>query len=90
MDKNLYLQAIARKCMQEIDSMDILYSRHIEFKVNTRAKSRFGICRHKASGLDIIEIMEDLVDPSKLKPLKETIIHEVLHTCDKCQNHGIL
>ena len=57
--------------------------------INTRAKRRLGCCI-KRDGHYTIEISSDLIDePSRSKLLTETILHELLHTCPDCANHGV-
>lgn len=54
-------------------------------KVNTRAKRRLGCCYYQ-SGRYWIEVSESLLDNDGL--LRQTLIHELLHTCPGCRNHG--
>lgn len=55
--------------------------------INTRAKGRFGQCK-KRNGSYLIEISEHLTQAEN-KYIKETLAHEVLHTCPNCMNHGL-
>lgn len=56
-----------------------------EVLVNTRAKRRLGCCFFK-NGVYTIEVAGSLMDsPEKLR---ETLAHELLHTCPGCRNHG--
>lgn len=55
--------------------------------INTRAKGRFGQCK-KNNGYYSIEISEHLTQAEN-KYIKQTIAHEVLHTCPNCMNHGV-
>lgn len=59
-------------------------------KVNTRAKKRFGLCTYKSmTGTYEISISAFiLADDTDENAVMETIIHEILHTCDGCMNHG--
>lgn len=84
------LQMIANECMEELDALDIPYSNDVEFRINTRAKRRWGKVSRLPDGGFRIEINSSLLDESNdcLRGLKNTIIHELLHTCDGCMNHG--
>jgi predicted SprT family Zn-dependent metalloprotease len=54
--------------------------------INTRAKGRFGQCK-KRNGKYLIEISQYLTQAED-KYIKETLAHEILHTCPDCMNHG--
>lgn len=54
-------------------------------KVNTRAKRRLGCCFCQ-SGRYWIEISQTVLEDEDL--LKQTLVHELLHTCPKCRDHG--
>ena len=81
------LNAIAQECMKMLDDIGIEYGKIMEFKVNTRAR-RWGQCK-RVSGVYSINISATLLDESNdIDGLKNTIIHELLHTCNGCMNHG--
>ena len=56
--------------------------------LNTRAKKRYGRCILQ-NGTYTIEISAYLVDAG-LRTIHEVVVHEVLHTCPGCMNHGPL
>ena len=56
--------------------------------VNRRAKKRFGQCILK-NGVYTIELSERLCNAPE-KSCKQTIAHELIHTCKGCDNHGNL
>lgn len=71
-----------------LDETGIIIGRVKEYKVNTRATGRWGQCRKEADGF-VIEISSVLLNErNPEKALIETLLHELLHTCDGCQNHG--
>lgn len=51
-----------------------------------RAKSRLGLCRHEKWG-NYITIATRLVERHSDKEIKDTILHEFLHTEPGCRNH---
>ncbi|MCR5482189.1 MAG: hypothetical protein K6F52_05280 [Clostridia bacterium] len=56
--------------------------------INTRAKCRFGACRRDyKTGSFIIELAEAMLT-APLKSIRQTLIHEVLHTIEGCHSHG--
>ena len=56
--------------------------------INRRAKTRFGCCRTK-NGVHTIEIAAALLSGEE-RFIRQTLAHEVLHTCPGCANHGPL
>lgn len=83
------LNEVAKQCMDELDSIGIQYGNVVEFKVNTRAKSRWGQCKYIGSGKYSININADLLDErTGIDGLKNTIIHELLHSCNGCMAHN--
>ncbi|MCI8920360.1 MAG: SprT family zinc-dependent metalloprotease [Acutalibacter sp.] len=58
-----------------------------QVQVNTRAKRRLGCCRFR-EGMYTIEVSAGILQSPDL--LKETLLHELLHTCPGCRNHGPL
>lgn len=61
-----------------------------EVVVNSRAKSRFGVCRMVPGEYDFqIELNSELLKAKEEKALN-TVVHEILHTVKGCMNHGPL
>ena len=82
------LQKYAAVCMQQLDRLHIRYANNIEFKVNTRATSRLGVCK-KSGDCYTIEISSALLDERTplQSGLMDTLMHELLHTCYGCMKH---
>lgn len=81
-----------REVLAEADAIRIPYSKNLNrhITINKRAKSRFGCCKKIKRGIKTefeIEISHRLLfcDP---KMVKQTLAHEILHTCPRCDNHG--
>lgn len=79
-----YLWEVTIECMRELDALNIPYGKVREVTINTRAKRRWGQCR-EVRGLYYISISDRLLENKD--GLKNTIIHELLHTCPNCMNH---
>lgn len=81
------INALLKEVIAEARALKIPVSHLIspEVTINKRAKMRFGCCRKKGLGW-VIEISDKLLtaDP---KIIKDTLAHEILHTCRGCQNH---
>ena len=72
----------------ELRALGIPLSRRIlpRVKVNTRARRRLGCCYARPDGTFEIEVSARLrEDPAALR---QTLAHELLHTCRGCRNHG--
>ncbi len=57
---------------------------HVE--INDRAVTRFGCCRYR-DGQYTIEVARRVAQGPE-QSLRETLVHELLHTCYGCRNHG--
>lgn len=84
-EPNVQLEALRLK----LKGAGIPLSGHIhpEVIVNTRAKRRLGCCIYR-EGMFYIEIAQRLLAEDQRELLEETLVHELLHTCYGCQNHG--
>lgn len=85
------LWVYAKKCMKKLDAIGIQYGTIKEWNLNTRAKRRWGQCRKLPEGgysinISAILLQDDVSDAV----LENTIIHELLHSCKGCMNHGVL
>lgn len=87
------LNFLLEECLKELETIDIRpYGKILSIRENSRTKSRLGCCRQIKGGLFPqyqLEISIMLKEWESQK-LKEVIIHEVLHTCKGCLNHGAL
>lgn len=57
-------------------------------RINSRAVKRFGCCKYENGG-QTIEVAKRVAEGPE-EGCRETLAHEVLHTCRGCQNHGEL
>lgn len=78
----------AVKCMEYLDNIGIEYGNVVDFTVNTRARNRWGQCRVVPGGYSININVVLLDERNSVDGLINTILHELLHTCKKCMNHG--
>lgn len=57
--------------------------------INTRAKNRWGQTKMVQNHWYVIDVSDRLLnDNVSDTATKDTIIHEILHTCEGCFNHG--
>lgn len=82
------LEQYAIQCMEELEAIGIEYGNIIDVKPNTRAMKRWGQCRSDPDGYRININTVFLDERNSEQGLKETIIHELLHSCKGCMNHG--
>lgn len=59
-----------------------------EVRVNKRAKTRFGMCIRE-NGCYTIELSSMLLTAPE-RSCRQTLAHELIHTCKGCDNHGSL
>ena len=86
------LEEVFNECIDEMNAIDIPFGKITEVTVNYRAKSRWGQCckryDYTVGTVYKININADLCHPdASERGLKETIIHEILHTCPDCMCH---
>lgn len=81
-------QRLLEECKNELDYLDIKYYNIQYVEVNTRAKNRWGQCRKdNRNNTFSINLSNELLKTTD-KDIKDTLIHELLHTVDGCLNHG--
>lgn len=82
------MDKLLQEVISEAKALDIPVSNRIHSKVivNSRAIRRFGCCISRNDEF-VIEISSKLLDASE-QACKQTLAHEVLHTCPGCKNHG--
>jgi len=80
--------ALMKEVTEQARALGIPVSKRIRDHVilNYRAVSRFGCCRRQG-GEYIIEVAARVAEGPE-KGCRETLAHELLHTCPGCQNHG--
>lgn len=85
------LQKLYNDCVMELKHINMDISNKVtEVKVNGRLSRSLGRCKYnRRYGNYIIEINPCmLADEVEVKTTKNTIIHELIHTCPGCMNHG--
>lgn len=86
------IRQLFEQVMRDMDSMGVPYNKNIiSFKINGRAKARFGCCKRvgaagKRDGFKI-EISKFACDADE-KEIKDILAHELLHTVEGCYDHG--
>lgn len=77
------------ECIKEIEDAGIKHGEIWSFLVDYKTVNQWGYCRKLSNGYYNVYISKYLLyDDSDEKALKETILHEILHTCRGCFNHG--
>lgn len=90
------LQKLFTECINELEVIDIPFSKNIvKVTANNRLSSTYGKCkrfRNNDKTFDYqIEIASFLLDerlPDKV--VRSTLMHEIVHTCNGCFDHGKL
>ena len=81
------IQLLAQ-CEYELASIGIITGAVKEIKINPRFTSTWGYCKKLPNGDFAIDLSKRLFEEGNEKGIKTTIIHELLHTCEGCFNHG--
>ena len=82
------LKNIADECITELKSMGIKCGKVRKWEINNRAKCRLGQCVRVSIGVFDISIAGFLLDENTdIFLLKNTVIHELLHTAKGCFKH---
>lgn len=87
--KNLW--KLYSECVTELIRINMDISDRItEVKPNGRLRTVLGKCKYnRRTGNYSIEINTCLLtDEAETQAAKETIVHELIHTCPGCMNHG--
>lgn len=82
------LMLLVDEVIGDLDAIGIEYGNIVEWTINYRAKSRWGQCRKVGNNFYInisVDLLDDNIDEFSAK---NTIAHEILHTCKGCMNHG--
>ena len=87
-----YIEQLFQQVKREAQQAGILFSSHISgIIINRRARKRFGCCKAVKSFAGYtsyqIEVSEKVLICDE-KKIKQTIAHELIHTCKGCMNHG--
>lgn len=85
------LNELLAECLKELAAINIRpCGKILGVRENKRAKKRLGCCKQIKGGaspefqLELSVMLQDVEE----KILKEVMIHEILHTCKGCLNHG--
>lgn len=82
------LLELVRQCQLELAPLRIPWGRVRNWTVNTRAKARWGLCTKVSRGVFDIQVVSSLLEDSlDDQPVKDTIVHELLHTVPGCFKH---
>lgn len=82
------IQKIALECIDELRSIGINVRSDIKFEVNRRAKRRWGQCRWRGGNVSISIAERLLADEVSDFPVRNTMIHELLHALPDCKYDG--
>lgn len=83
------LQKLFSECLSDLSAIGIMPGNITEVKANTRAKKRWGQARRDpVAGSYSISIAQRLLEDSLPDwPVKNTLMHEILHCVDGCWSH---
>jgi len=86
------LREVAMDCMKKLDAIGVPYTKPRRFLTNSRAKKRQGLCTKMYVNGEYeyeIQVASYLLDEEiPIEHLENTLLHELIHTCPYCMNHG--
>lgn len=82
-------EMLQKVCIDEVLGAGIEPGNIVSWVINRRAKTRWGMCTKNPDGTCIIQIAARLIEDERIseQACKETMIHEILHTCKGCKGH---
>ena len=82
-------EMLQKVCIDEVLAAGIEPGNIVSWVINRRAKTRWGMCTKNLDGTCIIQIAARLIEDERIseQACKETMIHEILHTCKGCKGH---
>lgn len=82
------VDTLLSEVLEQARALGIPVGKHIcpRVRLNTRAVARFGCCLKQGEAY-LIEVSAHLLQAGE-EAVRETLAHEVLHTCRGCRNHG--
>ena len=87
MEREHRAKEILKKCINLVQQEGIPVAEKIEkIYINDKIRSRFGSCR-KENGSYYIELSGKIM-PCEDRVIETVLLHELLHTCPGCMNHG--
>lgn len=80
---------LIKTCLEEVKNAGITPGNITNWSINYRSKKRWGQCTKKPNGKCEIQIAARLLEDDRIpeKACKDTIIHEILHSCPECSGH---
>jgi len=84
-----YINGLLALAISQARALKIPVSREIcpQVRLNRRARTRFGCCIRR-DGAYTIELSAKLAEEGSEDAILQVLVHEVLHTCYGCSNHG--
>lgn len=82
--------ALLQLVLEQARALHLPVSCHLDshVQINRRALTRFGCCVYQHKGYQI-QLSSRLLTTQEWA-CRQTLAHEVLHTCPGCRNHGLL
>lgn len=83
------LNSLMSRLWQQLRGLGIPVSKKLDpaVRVNTRARRRLGCCYYYPGEACAVEVSVRILQDPDL--LRTTLVHELLHTCPGCRDHGL-
>lgn len=85
------LENIYARCVKELEAVDIRIGKVAIIRYNPRLRTTFGRCERTGAGfaISVNNVFENHEDEYESE-LMNVVLHELIHTCKGCFNHGYL
>lgn len=83
------IKELFNEVVKEFEAIGISVNTNIikDIKLNNRLSRVTGVCSHRGDNF-IIDISTKIYKTQPEQEIKGVIVHEIIHTFDKCFNHG--
>jgi len=82
------LQEAYELCRTQCKQLGIPYGKIVDVEPDRKGTKRWGVCQRTPAGFTIKINQRLLADGVDKNGLLTTVMHEILHTCPDCWNHG--
>lgn len=81
------LNSILNKCKEELNNIGVECGNVVSIMPDNRAQKRYGLCSKRNGNYSIKIASKLLGDDVPDAPAKNTVMHELIHTCANCMTH---
>ncbi len=80
------LKKINQEALKKLEDTNIPISKNTKVSITTRATRRYGVCKQRGNEYQIV--ISDFIMNAPDSAIESVLLHEYIHTCPNCMNHG--